>query len=119
MSSILLVDDEEFVRQFTGIILERAGFTVREACDGQEALESYRESPPDVVVTDLVMKPMGGLELIGHLRREFPDSKVVVMSAYSDAVANAVEIGGLKVLTKPFGKDQLVSAIQDLLDPGE
>jgi CheY-like chemotaxis protein len=101
------------------MFLERAGYTVLDTPDGEAALKLYRESPSDVVVTDLRMAPMGGLEFIDHLRREFPDSKIVIISGYTDAAANAVEIGELKILTKPFTKDQLCSAIQDLLDPGE
>jgi two-component system response regulator (stage 0 sporulation protein F) len=119
MPSILVVDDEDHVRQLVRIILERAGYAVREAPDGQAALTLYRESPPDVVVTDLMMKPMGGLELMGHLRRESPKVKIIVMSGFNDGLFDAHLLGAGKILAKPFSIDEMSAAVQDLLDRSE
>jgi CheY-like chemotaxis protein len=118
MPSILVVDDEHHVRQVVCIALERAGYTVREARDGEEALELYRENPSDVVVTDLIMEPMGGLELISHLRREFPKAKIIAMSAYMGALASPLQAGADKALKKPFSIEDLRSVIEGILDTG-
>lgn len=99
--------------------MERAGYTVLEAPHGEAALKLYRESPTDVVVTDLMMKPMGGVELIGRLRREFLKSKIIVMSAFSDGLLDAHLAGADKILVKPFSLDELTAAVKDLLDAGE
>lgn len=117
MPSVLVVDDEDAVRRVACIILQRAGYTVVEAPHGEAALKLYRESPTDVVVTDLMMKPMGGVELIGHLRREPLQPKIIAMSAFSNGLLDAHLAGADKILTKPFSLDELSAAVKDLLEP--
>ncbi len=119
MPSVLVVDDEDDVRRVACIVLQRAGYTVCEAPHGEAALKLYRESPTDVVLTDLMMKPMGGVELIGRLCREPLKPKIIVMSAFSDGLLDAHLAGADKMLAKPFFIDDLREAVKDVLESNE
>ena len=80
MCKILLVDDEENVRVSLRGVLEHAGYDVLEAEDGVQALRSFRAESPDLVLTDIVMPEMDGLEAIMTMWREDPDVRVIAMS---------------------------------------
>ena len=80
MARILVVDDLDYIRALARRTLELAGHEVAEAVDGGEALALYRRRPADVVVCDLVMPVLDGLETLRALRREFPDVAFVAMS---------------------------------------
>lgn len=106
MSRILVVDDEQAYRDLMAKHLERKGFNVDIASDGQEALKVMETSPAyDVLVTDLMMPEMGGLELLKTAKGQQPDLEVIVITA-SDDVANAVtamrEDGAYDYLLKPL-----------------
>ena len=92
VSTILVVDDESNMRFLIRMILEHAGYEVVEAAHGAAALERAKQSPPDLVVTDLMMPVMNGRELIERLRAE-PETAgipIVVVSANPSSVADAV-----------------------------
>jgi CheY-like chemotaxis protein len=106
MSRILVVDDEEAYRDLMAKHLERKGFNVDKASDGREALQVMDSAPSyDVLVTDLMMPEMGGLELLKEVKAHQPDLEVIVITA-SDDVANAVtamrEDGAYDYLLKPL-----------------
>jgi PAS domain S-box-containing protein len=106
MSRVLVVDDEEAYRDLMAKHLERKGFNVDSASDGQEALEVLEASHSfDVLVTDLMMPKMGGLELLREAKVQQPDLEVIVITA-SDDVANAItamrEDGAYDYLLKPL-----------------
>ncbi|MDF1500992.1 MAG: response regulator [Anaerolineales bacterium] len=106
MSRILVVDDEEAYRDLMAKHLERRGFTVDRAANGEEALSVLESSPAyDVLVTDLMMPRMGGLELLRKAKDHQPDLEVIVITA-SDDVANAItamrEDGAYDYLLKPL-----------------
>ena len=71
MPSILIVDDEDQVRQLIRHTLEQAGYHVKEACNGKEALQQYRLAPANLVIMDILMPDQDGLETTATLRREF------------------------------------------------
>jgi CheY-like chemotaxis protein len=109
---ILVVDDESNMRFLLRMILERAGYEVVEAPDGAAALEHALRSPPDLVVTDLMMPVMSGRELIERLRKD-PQTAgipIVVVSANPSAAVEAVDA----VLAKPFDPDALLEATRAL-----
>ncbi len=101
MATVLLVEDQDEVREVLRIVLEHAGYQVHEAPDGQVALESYRENPADVVVTNMLMPRKSGLELIIDLQREFPAVKIIAMSSAEDMLTEARRLGA-ETLLKPF-----------------
>lgn len=115
MPSVLLVDDEHEVRQVLAVVLKRAGYAVLEAIDGESGLRMARDHEPDIVLTDLLMSPMGGLEFIEHLRRDYPDSKIIAMSAYMETLADPIKLGADKALRKPFSIDELRTAVRELM----
>jgi two-component system, cell cycle sensor histidine kinase and response regulator CckA len=117
--TILIVEDDDAVRSLTATVLENAGFTVRLASTGQEALALYDSvtEPPDLVMTDVVMPGMNGLELVQHLIRRYPDLKVAFLSGYTaDTVERySVEDKKVEYLQKPYTPDSLTRFVRDLL----
>ena len=118
LPTILLVEDETSVRGLMRRVLEASGYAVLEASDGHAALTVARATPHiDLVVTDVVMPGMGGIELVRQLRAERPDVRALFMSGYSDDVVQrmgAMEMGE-PFIEKPFTLDFLRQRIRELL----
>ena len=116
-ATILVVDDEESVRGFFQQVLAGAGYEVSVARDGAEALQKVRERRFDLLVTDLVMPEREGLEIIGILRKEWPDLKIVAVSgAFGGTFLKAAQMLGANTsLLKPISPDQLLAAVQTAL----
>jgi len=118
MPSVLVVDDEDQVRQLIRETLEQAGYQVMEARDGKEALQRYRQAPADVVVMDILMPDQDGLESTATLRREFPNVKVVAITGGSDMIGilNFLDVakmlGARRTLQKPFDMKTLLDMVQ-------
>lgn len=117
MPSVLVIDDEEQVRQLIRETLEEAGYEVQEARDGKEGLDHYRTKPADLVIMDILMPGQDGLESIMTLRREFPASRVIAMTGGSDMIGilNFLDVakmlGASRTLQKPFEMQTLVDAV--------
>ena len=110
---VLVVDDEPNVRRVLATLLEQAGFAVTRAESGDQALHLVRSLDPDLVITDLKMPGIDGMELLRRLQQSFPEIPVVMLTAHG-TVANAVEAmkcGALDFLTKPFEKQQVVDLV--------
>jgi PAS domain S-box-containing protein len=110
---ILVVEDEPAVRTLVGRVLERAGFSVVPAADGAEALRAFDADATavDLVLTDIVMPGMSGIELVRELRLRRPGLRVLLMSGYTeDSVGHGQ--GRLELLAKPFTEDQLISGVR-------
>lgn len=116
-ATVLIVEDDESVRRVAVTSLERAGFTVLAARGGADALEVSSGTDFDLLLTDLVMPHMSGMEVVESLRAERPLLKVLVMSGYSQdpEVTSALESGQIAFLPKPFTPSQLVSSIREVL----
>ena len=112
---VLLVEDQDEVREALRFTLERAGYSVNEAVDGNAALISYRKDVAQVVVTDLAMPVMSGLELIAELCAEFPGVKVVAISKSETLLARVPQTPSICTLRKPFAPSELVAMIRALL----
>ena len=115
MPVILVIDDQEPIRTLIRIVLERAGYTVVEATDGRMGLELYRNQPADLIVTDILMPEMNGLELILELTREFLNAKVIAMTGFSgehNRLGAAKLLGARQTLQKPFSMETLLSAVR-------
>jgi two-component system, chemotaxis family, chemotaxis protein CheY len=110
---ILLVDDSGLARRSTRRILEGAGYDVVEADDGISALERYFVEKPDVVMLDLVMKGMYGLEVLTKLRELDPDARVIVVSAdVQTSSRNLVQdAGAAGFLNKPAAAEDLLAMV--------
>src|SRR5438477_953392 len=111
MARILVIDDEQPIRELLRHVLEKEGHEVVEAQDGKDALRLAEQSPPDLVITDIMMPEQDGLEVIRALRRESPDLKMLAISGggllRSRALHVANLLGAFDTLQKPFALDVL------------
>jgi CheY-like chemotaxis protein len=115
VSRILVVDDEPDQRFLLRRILQRAGHEVREANDGAAALQAVRESPPDLVVTDVMMPVMDGVELIRCLRVDPATAHIPILAASGDThLAGAADA----VVAKPYDWRHLLAVADALLKEG-
>jgi len=114
VGTVLVVDDEAPVRHMLRIVLEREGYVVREAEDGASALQLVAEDPPDVLLTDVRMAGMTGLDLVRLLARDFADITLVVMSAFGsvELAMEALNRGAYDYISKPFKQDEVVMTIR-------
>jgi CheY-like chemotaxis protein len=120
MARILIVDDDTAVRRAFKRVLERDGHDVREAEHGKEGLRLLGESSADLVIADLFMPVMDGLEFISKLQKQFPRSKVLAVSGSTYRrqpkfldIARRME--GVRTLEKPVENEDLLSAVNGLL----
>ena len=116
MSSILVVDDEPEVRRALKRILERAGHQVTEAPDGAKALRWFAGQPTDVVICDIYMPEMDGIEFLIRVQEAFPEARVIAMSgggfiSQDNLLEAASNLGAAGVLPKPFGLDEVLDQV--------
>ncbi len=113
MPHVLIVDDELNIRRVLAAMLAREGYEVTAAADGEQALAVLQKTPVHVVVTDLIMPRLGGLELLGRVAVEFPDVPVIVITAHGtvDSAVQALKAGAFDYITKPFEQDELKKVI--------
>jgi len=111
MPRILVVDDEVSILNTLEILLRREGFEVSVAKSGREALERFEESPPDVVLTDIRMPGVTGLDLLAQIRERDPETPVILMTAQASlqSAVQAVNQGAFYYLQKPFVNGELVA----------
>jgi CheY-like chemotaxis protein len=117
VTKVLIAEDNPDSQQLLRAILEREGFIVSAAADGEKAIEILREIRPDVLVTDLMLPSVSGGDLIRHVRKTaaLAHIPIVVISAYGDHYeADALAVGANLVLKKPLDSDTLVNAIKEL-----
>ena len=114
MASVLVVDDEVPILQLLRETLEGAGYKVWEALTGNEGLRQVCAQPIDVVITDILMSDMDGLEMIGELHRNFPNVRIIAISGgskYLDYCAVAKMLGAHETLSKPLELQELLDAV--------
>ena len=117
---ILVVDDEPVVSSMLCDVLATAGYVVASAASGAEALDLVPIFNPSVVLLDLTMPGMSGMEVLQHLRREYPRSPVVILSGNQDAEVKrrAIEAGAFDYLTKPFSLALMRTAVRAAIASG-
>jgi DNA-binding NtrC family response regulator len=120
MARILVIDDDEKLRELIRRFLEGAGHEVLIAANGRVALEIQRQTPADVIITDIFMPEKEGTEIIMDLSQEFPKAKVIAISgggnvAGIDFLQLAENLGALKTFQKPFKQEELLAAVEELL----
>lgn len=114
---VLLVDDEEIIRDNLGSLLQRDGFTVSLAVDGQDALNKLKKLNPDIIVLDVIMPNLNGREVLRRIREDANWTPVILLTQIGDADerATALEEGADDYLNKPFNTHELIARIQSLL----
>lgn len=120
MATIMIVDDSTYTRRTHRRILESAGHAVVEAASGMAAIEGYFVHHPDLVLLDLTMEDMHGLEVLEKLHELHADARVIVVSAdVQRSTARLVtESGALHFLGKPVSAEDLLSTVQSLAAEG-
>ncbi|QKG85750.1 response regulator [Kroppenstedtia pulmonis] len=110
---VLVVDDQYGIRVLLKEVFFRDGFQVYQAANGKTALDMIRKEKPDLILLDMKMPGMDGLELLRQLHREGHNPKVIMMTAYGelDMVEEASELGALAHFTKPFDIEELRSEV--------
>jgi CheY-like chemotaxis protein len=111
---VLVIEDNLELREYLRVALEAAGHDPLTAAHGREALGYLNGHKVDVVITDLFMPEMDGIEVIAALRGQFPHLKVIAMSGRPgvDYLTVAKELGAARILRKPFAMDDLLTAVQ-------
>lgn len=121
MADILVIDDEVAMRRLLSRVLTNAGHTVHEAADGQSGIALFHEVHPALVITDIVMPEMEGIETIRELRRTGPKLPILAISGGSHPVylRAAAGLGATAALSKPFAPEALLATVTELLDATE
>jgi DNA-binding NtrC family response regulator len=107
--TILLIDDDESLRRVTEYNLSEAGFDLITASSGKQGLELFSKSNPDMVITDVKLGDMDGLEVLAAIKRESPEIPVIVITAFGsiEMAVKAMHEGAFNFITKPFGRETL------------
>jgi DNA-binding NtrC family response regulator len=133
MQNVLVIDDEADVRDGIKRVLDRAGFSVRVIDNATDAMLELKRSAADVVITDIIMPRVNGVDAIEYILREFPAVRVVAISGggnfdvtgYQPAaitttayLAAAKRAGAHSILTKPFETRELIQAVESAMGTG-
>lgn len=120
MAKILIVDDSSLSRRIARTILEDGGHQALEAEDGISALERYFLEKPDLVLLDVTMKGMNGIEVLKKMVEMDPSVKVIMVTADIQSSTRTItqEVGALALITKPVAPDQLLKAVETALAGG-
>ncbi|MDY7993770.1 response regulator [Paenibacillus polymyxa] len=114
---VLIVDDQNGIRILLMEVFGSEGYETFQAANGKIALEIVEKEPPDLVLLDMKIPGMYGLEILKHLKTMNPDIKVIMMTAYGelDMIKEATELGALMHFTKPFDIDEMRIAVNKQL----
>ena len=115
---VLVIDDEQLMREYVEEAMVRAGYTVDSASNGPEGLALFEEKQHDAVITDLKMAPMDGIEVLKRIAKTGPDAPVIVMTAYAtiETAVIALKAGAADYLLKPFSPDAIELAVSRALE---
>ena len=109
--SVLVVDDEPDKRQLLAFALEAEGYEVHTADDGVRGLEAVAAHQPDLIVTDVMMPGMTGIELGREIRRRYPGTAILLTSGYSEVISRE-GAHGFDLLRKPYSMGELAAALR-------
>lgn len=118
MEKILVVDDEQSLREVLSIMLKRAGYAVTAVSDGEEAIEQVQKEIFDLVITDLRMPKVDGMEVLRAVKSASPETVVLIITAFAtaDSAVEAMKQGAYDYLTKPFQVDEVQLIIRNALE---
>ena len=118
--TVLVVDDSGFARRVLRRMLEDAGFQVEEANGGGEAMQKYQKAKPDIVLLDIVMTDMGGLEVLQKLKEIDPAVSVLMATADIQKLTKdeAIKAGAAGVVNKPFKPEEVLGEVRRITSSG-
>ena len=116
---ILVVDDEEIIRDMLFDTLTQAGYTVKTAKDGSDVIAQIENESFDIVITDIKMPDIGGMELLIRVRRTNPNVCVLLMTAYGTikSAINAIKLGAHDYICKPFELSEMEKIVEKAAKP--
>ena len=116
--SILLIDDDESLRRVTEYNLTLKGFDVITAHSGKQGLKKFKIHSPDIVVSDVKLGDMSGLDLLEHIKKESPDTPVIIITAFGsiEMAVQTMHKGAFNFITKPFDRDTLILSCEKALE---
>ena len=119
MTAVLIIDDEENIRKLVEAYLTAEGYTLHAAADGAQGLAMFRRYHPDLVILDIMLPGMDGLDVMQHIRRE-SDAYVMMLTAKSEEADRVIglTVGADDYLTKPFSPRELVARVKAILRRG-
>jgi DNA-binding response OmpR family regulator len=118
VAKILVIDDEENLRRVVRSILEEDGYEVLEAANGLSGLELYRQHKADLIITDLAMPVMNGLDFISEVTRTFSNVRIIAMTGvpeWDSRLTEAKLLGARETLHKPFTLEMLLNVVRSEL----
>jgi DNA-binding NtrC family response regulator len=115
---VLVVDDEQIIRESLSFILQKEGYEVEDAPNGQEAYKKVSENPPDIVITDIEMPGMKGVDLLEKISQVSPQTFVIIITAYGsiETAIKALRMGAYDYILKPLDFDELVLRLRRLME---
>ena len=118
MKRILVIDDEAIVRTSCERTLSPEGYDVRLATSGLEGIDILEKESFNLVLLDLKMPDMDGIEVLGKIKTSWPETKVVMITGYStvDTAVQALRFGAYNFIEKPFTPDTLLTAVQEVFE---
>lgn len=118
MKTILIVDDQPGIRLLLKEVFSKEGYEAIAAGSGKEALEKVQESCPDMVLLDMKIPGMDGIEILKRLKKSHPDVQVIMMTAYGelDLIKESMNWGAERYFTKPFDVFEVRDAVKELLE---
>ncbi|WP_292380196.1 response regulator [Methanosarcina sp. UBA289] len=120
MARVMIVDDAEFMRMvIKDTLLKHGHEVVAEVGDGEEAIQTYLEIKPDIVLMDIIMPEMDGKEVLQKLLAVDPEAKVVMCSSLGQQalITESIKIGAMGFIVKPFKPDGMLDVIRKILEP--
>jgi DNA-binding response OmpR family regulator len=116
--TVLYVEDEEMVRKSAVEYLERVAKEVLQAKDGKEAIKIWREHNPDIIITDISMPRLNGIDMASYIRVHDKDVQIIIATAHSDTeyLLKAVELQLVKYIIKPITKEKLIGALEKSME---
>jgi len=118
MANILIVDDEQGILNMLTILLKSEGHEPATALGAEKAIQMLREKQYELMITDIRMAPMNGMELLRIVREEYPTMSVIMLTAFGqvDTAIEANQLGAFEYLKKPFHSEELVKTIKKALE---
>jgi DNA-binding NtrC family response regulator len=115
---VLVVDDEQIIRESLSFILQKEGYEVEDAPNGQQAYKKVAENPPDIVITDIEMPGMKGVDLLEKISQVSPQTFVIIITAYGsiETAIKALRMGAYDYILKPLDFDELVLRLRRLME---
>ncbi len=115
---VLVVDDEDIVRTSCSRALSPEGYEVKLAKNGYDGLKMIEEDKFDIVLTDLKMPDMDGIEVLRRIKEEWPDVEVIIITGYQtvDTAVKSIKLGAFDYIEKPFTPDALIAAVTKAME---